>query len=308
MPGLDLIDAPTLRRLLPVGEAVEALRTALRAGLDVTGTPPRSRVPLSAGQLLMMPAEFGQYAGVKIAGVVPGNPARGLPTITGSYLLLEAATLSPLAVLDGEALTLLRTSAVSALAADHLATPDAARLVLFGTGPQSYAHAVALAEVRALRSVAVVGRDPARVQALVTRCRDAGLPAAPGTVESVPGADLIACCTSSPEPLFDGRELAPHATVVAMGSHTPEEREVDSATAARSTVVVEDPATALREAGDIVIPLRQGELDTAELVPLADLVSGHHTVDPSRPRLFKGTGMAWQDLVIATAAHAASTR
>ncbi|RCG22004.1 ornithine cyclodeaminase family protein [Streptomyces diacarni] len=300
--ALRVVDSAALARALPVGEAVEALRAALRAGLDVAATPPRSRVDTSTGQLLLMPAEYGQHAGVKIAGVVPGNPARGLPTVTGAYLLMDATTLRPTALLDGEALTLLRTSAVSALAADHLAAPDADRLVVFGTGPQAFAHAVALHQVRPLSAVRVVGRDPRRVDRFAERCEEAGITASAAAPDAVADADLIACCTSSATPLFDGRALPSHAAVVAMGSHDPGARELDTRTLASGTVVVEDTATALREAGDVVIPVEEGALRAASLVPLADVVCGRHPLADGRPRVFKGTGMAWQDLVVAAAA------
>ncbi|WP_369208363.1 ornithine cyclodeaminase family protein [Streptomyces sp. PU-14G] len=302
--ALRVIDSAALARALPVGEAVEALRAALRAGLDVAATPARSRVPTATGHLLLMPAEYGTHAGVKITGVVPGNPARGLPTITGAYLLMDATTLRPTALFDGEALTLLRTSAVSALAADHLAAPDAGRLVVFGTGPQAFAHAVALHQVRPLSAVRVVGRDPQRVARFAERCEEVGMTASAAAPDAVADADLVACCTSSPTPLFDGRDLPAHATVVAMGSHDPGARELDTRTLTSGTVVVEDAATALREAGDVVIPVEEGALRAASLVPLADVVCGRHRVEDAGPHVFKSTGMAWQDLVVAAAAAA----
>lgn len=301
------VDGPSLARLLPVRDAVRTLRSALAEGLDVSATPPRSHVPLSAGQLLLMPAEHGGYAGVKITGVAPGNPARGLPRITGSYLLLDAATLRPLLLIDGAALTLLRTSAVSALAVDHLAVEDARRLLLFGTGPQAFAHAQAVHAVRPLTTVDIAGRDPERVQALVEQCRSAGLPARPAAEHALEQADIVACCTSAAAPLFDGSRLAPHATVVAMGSHTPDAREVDTATVTRSTVVVEDTATAKREAGDVVIPLGEGALTEESLLQLQNLVRDGHPVPADRPRLFKSVGMAWQDLVLAGRVHQAAS-
>ncbi|MGW8376714.1 ornithine cyclodeaminase family protein [Streptomyces sp. ODS28] len=298
------IDGPALTRALPPGDAVEALRHALASGLDVSATPPRSKVPLDAGELLLMPAEHGGYAGVKITGVAPDNPARGLPRITGSYLLLEGATLRPLALLDGETLTLLRTSAVSALAVDCLATPDSARLAVFGTGPQALAHAVAVHQVRPLTSVHIVGRTPENARSLAERCRETGIPAAVADAgTALAEADIVACCTSASSPLFDGSALQPHATVVAMGSHSPHDREVDTATVRRSTVVVEDVDTARREAGDVVVPLAEGALAEDRLITLQDLVRDPGQVAGDRPRLFKSVGMAWQDVVLAAAAH-----
>ncbi|MFG3258809.1 ornithine cyclodeaminase family protein [Streptomyces sp. NPDC048172] len=297
-----LLGGDALRALCPPAAAIDPLREALRSGLDPSTAPPRTHVPTSAGQLLLMPAEHGSYAGVKIAGVAPGNPALGLPRITGLYLLLDAATLRPLALLDGPQLTLTRTSAVSALAVDHLAAPDADRMLVHGTGPQALAHAAAVHAVRPLRRLDVVGRRPEAVAEFVRACAALGLPARAADSASPRGADLVVCCTSATGPLFDGAELEEHATVVAMGSHTPDARETDDATVRRATVVVEDVGAALREAGDIVIPHRAGLLPRERLHTLADLVTGRFE-PPAGPRFFKSVGMAWQDLVVASRIH-----
>jgi ornithine cyclodeaminase/alanine dehydrogenase-like protein (mu-crystallin family) len=274
--------------------AVAALRTALRNGLDPEDDWARSRVPTRHGELLLMPAEWGRYAGIKVAAVAPGNPARGLPRIQGTYLLLDAETLGPLAVLDGAELTTLRTAAVSALAVDVLATPTVSRLVVFGTGPQARGHIAAIRAVRPVDEVTVVGRAPDRALAFAS-----SVDGRAGVVDDVGGADVVVCATTAREPLFDGALLAPHATVVAVGSHEPSAREVDDTTVRRSTVVVEARSAALREAGDIAMPVAAGVLDADTLVDLAGLVRGTVTVDEDRPRLFKSVGMAWEDLVIA---------
>ena len=135
MSPLPYLDAATIERLVPVARAVRILEEALRDGLDPEETPLRPIVELPAGQLLLMPAAAGRYAGVKAVTIAPGNAERGLPRIQGTYLLLDGDTLSPLAAMDGVALTSLRTPAVSALAVTHLAEPEARTLVVFGTGP-----------------------------------------------------------------------------------------------------------------------------------------------------------------------------
>ncbi|MFC5820470.1 ornithine cyclodeaminase family protein [Nonomuraea harbinensis] len=321
MSGLPYLDADAVARLVPAARAVQLLEDALRAGLDPEETPRRPVVELPAGQLLLMPAAFGRYAGVKAATVAPGNAARGLPRIQGTYLLYDGETLTPLAAMDGIALTSLRTPAVSALAVRHLAAPGAGDLVVFGTGPQAWGHVLAFGEVRPLRRVTVVGRDPARVQAFAARCADLGLetaaltarPQEPGSparvtdevAEAVRGADLIACCTTAREPLFPGGLVRDGATVVAIGSHEPDARELDGDLMARSTVVVEARTAALAEAGDVVIPISHGTITTHHLAgDLADLVAGRVAAGAG-PRVFKGTGMAWEDLVVAAAAYEA---
>ncbi|WP_049564168.1 ornithine cyclodeaminase family protein [Nonomuraea sp. SBT364] len=312
------LDAEAVRRLVPVPDAVRLLRDALLGGLDPEATPQRPVVALPAGQLLLMPAAAGRYAGVKAATVAPGNAALGLPRIQGTYLLFDGETLAPLATMDGIALTSLRTPAVSALAVRHLAEPDARDLLVFGTGPQAWGHVVALGQVRPIGRVTVVGRDPARTEAFAARCRDHGLAArallAPGeaagagggaVAEAVAAADVIVCCTSAREPLFDGGLVRDGATVVAIGSHEQDVRELDGELVARATVVVEARSAALAEAGDVVIPIRHGTITAHHLAGnLAELVAGRVAVGDG-PRVFKGTGMAWQDLVVAAAAYEA---
>lgn len=281
--------------MIPVlGEraAVEALRAALRDGLDPEAGPARSVVPVSHGQVLLMPAEWGRYAGVKIATVAPDNPARGLPRIQGTYLLLDAETLSPLTTLDGPALTAARTAAVSALAVDVLAPAAAARLVVFGTGPQARSHIAAIRAVRPVSSVVVVGRTAPHELASEVDGRV-------GTAADVADADIVVCATTARTPLFDGTLLLPGAVVVAVGSHEPDAREVDDAVVGGATVVVEARSAALREAGEVVQAVTSGVLEPSTLVGLADVVRGTVVVEPGRPVLFKSVGMAWEDLVVA---------
>jgi ornithine cyclodeaminase len=303
------IDSETIEKLLAPRQAIDALEAALRDGLDPEADPPRVAVGADAGQLLLMPSSAGHAVGVKVVSVAPGNADRGLPRIQGVYVLLDPATLTPVALLDGIALTNLRTAAVSALAVRHLARPGGRRLLLFGTGPQAWAHVQALRAVAPVEHVDVAARDRARLQAFARRCADSGLgvrtmTAGPEIAEAVAAADLVCCCTTAREPLFDGSIVRGHATVVAIGSHEPDAREVDERLVARSTVVVEARSAALREAGDVIAALAAGACDAASLITLDALVRGESRPAPDGPRLFKGTGMAWEDAVVAAAVQA----
>ncbi|MGO4458206.1 ornithine cyclodeaminase family protein [Streptomyces sp. M-16] len=304
-PALPQYDAGRIAGLLTPAGAADALAEALRAGLDPEGCPQRSSLPAPGGELLLMPAASAEYAGVKVAGVAPGNPGRGLPRITGSYLLLDGVTLWPVALFDGAALTALRTPAVSALALRHLAPAGpAGRLVLFGSGPQAYGHLDAVLAERVPAEAVVVARDPGRAGALVAYARERGVAARTGTAADVAGADLVVCCTTAREPLFDGRLVAPGALVVAVGSHEPGARETDTALVRRAAVYVESRAAALREAGDLLIPEAEGAIGPGHISgTLADLVTGR--IPPGGrtgcPQLFKSVGMAWEDLAVAVA-------
>jgi len=259
--------------------AVDALERALLGGLDVDADPPRVALPLGAdgGELLVMPSSLGAVKLVSIGGD---------PRIQGVCVVFDPDTLAPVALVDGISLTNLRTAAVSALAVRRLAAPDARRALIFGRGPQGAAHAAALRAVApTLEVVDVVGRE--------------GAAEAAGAIESY---DLICCATTAREPLFDGARVADHATVVAIGSHEPGAREVDGALAGRATVVVESRATALREAGDVILAIGEGALREDALIELADVVRGAVAVDRAAgPAFFKSTGMAWEDAVVASA-------
>lgn len=286
----------------PFAAAADALERALLDGLDPEADPPRSALATEAGELLLMPSSWADAAGVKLATVAPANPERGLPRIQGVYVLFDGATLAPSALVDGIALTSLRTAAVSALAVRRLAPAEASRLLVFGSGPQAWSHVMALREERPLERVDVVARDRSRLEQFVARLREAGVEADAASGprdERVARADLICCCTTAREPLFDGDLVAPSATVVAVGSHEPAAREVDERLAGRATVVVEARSAALREAGDVIQAIELGALAENALTTLAELVTGAVSVPGERPRLFKSTGMAWEDVVVA---------
>jgi len=208
---------------------------------------------------------------------------------------------------DAAALTAVRTAAVSALAVDRLAIPGAFKLAVIGAGPQARAHIASLAAVRPLQTVVVVARTPGNAQALLRHASNLGLGASAldlGNVgQAVGRADIVACCTTARDPLFDSNVLRSDATIVAVGSHEPDVRELDAALIRRATVVVESRRSA-ETAGDIVLAASPG-VDAGKLVAgdLIDLVAGRIVVESGRPRVFKSVGEAWQDLVVAAAAY-----
>ncbi|GEK79660.1 ornithine cyclodeaminase family protein [Agrococcus baldri] len=291
--------AADVRERITPRRARELVARALESGFSPADDAPRSNIAAGEGHLLLMPSTIGAWTGVKVASVAPGNPDRGLPRIQATYLLLDTATLSTAAIIDGVSLTALRTPAVSAVAVDRLAAPDASRLVVFGNGPQAIEHAIAMADVRALTSVRLVGRSAARVEAACAELRERGVDASPGTAADVAEADVVVCATSAQHPLFDGALVRDGACVVAMGSHEPDRRELDEQLMGRSLVVVEDVAAAMREAGDVIQAVDAGVLDASALVGIDALVRGEVARASDRPNVFKGTGMSWQDLAVA---------
>jgi ornithine cyclodeaminase/alanine dehydrogenase-like protein (mu-crystallin family) len=288
------LDADAVAALGPA-VAVQAVIDALRGGLDPGADPGRTIVPLTHGQFLLMPSEAPTAAGVKVVTVAPGNAERGLPRVQAAYLLFDSDTLALRAVLDGTALTALRTPAVSVAAVLGRLPDRPLRVAIVGAGPQATGHAATLAAVRQVEETTFVVRDPARTPLAAVPLGSARADAA------LRSADVVVCATSARSPVVDSTLVRDDAVVVAVGSHEPDARELGSALLRRATVVVEDVPTALREAGDVVLAIEDGALAEDDLLTMRDVVTGHAVVPGDRPLVFKSVGMAWQDLVVAEA-------
>ena len=305
------LDAAAVLALGPTG-AADALEQALRDGLDPSASVPRSFVDVPAGELIVMPASGAGHVGVKLVGVAPGNAARGLPRIGAVYVLFDSETMQPVATLDGTALTTLRTPATSIVALrPWLRRAEGPQhVVVFGAGPQGVGHVDALAAEVALGDVTVVVRRPSAVTLPVEGPAAGARVLAtddPAVAEVVRAADVVVCATTARTPVFDSSLVSYRRVLVAaVGSHEAEAAEVDTAFVGLATVVVEDVDTALRECGDVVQAVAAGAIREDDLVPLTDVVRGEAPVSTGRV-LFKGSGMAWQDLVVAEAVldHAA---
>lgn len=301
------IDSATVERVLQPADLVERLRQGFAGGAVV---PPRHHHTVEhpggeAATLLLMPAwQVGRHIGVKLVTVFPSNGERGLPAVMGIYLLSDAMTGQPLALIDGPMLTLRRTAAASALAASYLARPDAGRLLMVGTGALAPHLIAAHAAVRPIRAVTLWGRDPAKARALAERLSRPELPvsAAEDLEEAVAKADVISCATLSKEPLVRGQWLRPGQHLDLVGAFTPAMREADDEAVRRSRVFVDSLEGATREGGDIVQPLQSGAL-TLEAIQ-GDLFRLCRGEGPGRRgeeeiTLFKSVGHALEDLVAA---------
>lgn len=304
-----------LRTVLAPLDLVDALRTAIAAhAAGRTRVPPRAVAPAGAdGWLLLMPAALDdggvQTLGTKVVTYYGGNRARGHPTIYASYVLMDGASGRPQALLEGTVLTGIRTGAASALAARHLARPDARRLACFGAGVQAAFQVRCLAAVLPLESVAVVGRDPARARAFCAAlARELGIPveAAADARRAVADADVVTCATTSATPVVAGADLRPGVHVDAVGAFRPDAREVDTEAVRRARVVVDTYAGAWEEAGDVLLPLGEGAIGREHVVAeLAELVTGARAgrTRADEITLFKSVGWALEDLAAARLAY-----
>ena len=299
---LRVIGAEELRARLPMVAAVDALEDAFRTQ-DPSGGPLRTHVETPAGTLLLMPAVGAAGVGVKLVSITPANPGRDLPFIQASYVLFDAESQAPEGVLDGSALTALRTAAVSGLATRFVSRADARRLVIFGAGVQARSHLEAMCAVRPVTDLVVVSRSRGAAESLAEEGRGRGLTVRLGEPEAVREADLVCTCTTAEDPLFDGSWLPEGGHVNAVGSYRPETRELDTEAVRRARVVVETREVALAEAGELLIPIGEGVLGAGHIVAdLAETVRGAEVRrSPDEVTLFKSVGMAFEDLVVARA-------
>ncbi|EHR71267.1 putative ornithine cyclodeaminase, mu-crystallin [Burkholderiales bacterium JOSHI_001] len=304
---MQVIAAAATEAALPFDRLVPAL-----ASLFVTGAeqPPRQVLTINApdgGAMtsLVMPAWApGRAYGVKVINIAPGNAARGLPGLHASYLLHDAVTGVPLALIDGDVLTARRTAAVAALAARELARPDAQRLLVLGAGRIAALLPAAYAAVRTIAHVDVWARRPDQASALAAALRRQGFNAhaAPDLATATMRAHIVACATLATAPLLQGEWLAAGSHVDLIGSFTPAMREADDRCLAQADLLFIDSEDALQKSGELLAPLASGAITPGQVRgTLAQLLRGERAGrgHPSERSVFKSVGSALQDLAAA---------
>jgi ornithine cyclodeaminase len=297
--------AAAVHAALPWPALAEALHSAFTARDDAAATVPQRHAHALGGAdtLLLMPAWDRHLVVTKLVTVMPAAEH----TVQATLLALDRSSGQPLAVLDGEALTLRRTAATSALAARLLARPDATQLLLVGTGRLAAWMARAHAALRpGLREVAVWGRTEASAQAMAHVLRSEGLPATAVAMHALPdavrGAHIVCCATTALKPVVLGSWLAPGTHLDLVGSFRPEMREADVVAVQRARVVVDTLAGALAEAGELVQALAEGAIRPSHvLAALGDVLNGSVLArrDAADITLFKSVGSALADLAAA---------
>ncbi len=300
-------DAAAVHAALPYPRLIAGLRAAFAAGAEV---PVRhhhniARPGQDAGVLLLMPAwQPGEVTGVKLVHICAGNERRGLPSVQGLYVLFDGPTGTPLAMMDGTALTLRRTAATSAMAAGWLARADARRLLVIGAGALGPHLARAHSAARPIEAIRIWNRTADRAVAVAEALQAEGLPAE-ATVDldaALGWADIVSCGTMSREPLVRGGLLRPGTHVDLVGAFTATMRESDDAAMRRARVFVDARDAALAEAGDILLAIAAGAFAAADIqADLFELARGTAAGRRSDDEitLFKSVGNALEDLAAA---------
>lgn len=314
-----ILSRADIQRAISMKDAIRVMKDAFAQLSDnETDVPLRLHIPVPEhnGVALFMPAflKKSEAMAVKIVGVYYDNPKQGLPLIHAVVVAMDASTGQPLALLEGSSLTAIRTAAGAGAATDFLARADAKIGLVFGAGVQAQTALRAITAARTLSTVHVVSRSADKAQALIDAARGKdGVPAdlqlvpnePQAIAEAVRQADIIYCATTSRTPLFDGNDVKAGTHVNAVGTFTPDAREVDSAFVKRcSKIVVDAYSGALAEAGDLLIPMEEGALSEDAIYAELGEISGGKK--PGRTRedeitFFKSVGNAVQDAAIAQA-------
>lgn len=307
-----IIGASAIASLVSMPDAIALMKQAfgeLSAGR--AQAPIRTGIHLDASSLdaLVMPATVPAAGalGVKLVTVAANNPARGLPLIYATVLVVDPVTGEPAGLLDGTSITALRTGAVSGAATDLLARSDASTLVVFGAGVQAMTQLIAVCAVRDIERIVVVGRSQDGLDRFAARLekRDPELAARLQLTtdrSAASEADVICAATTSRVPVFDDADVRPGTHINGVGAYTPAMQEIPSPTVRRSLVVVDQRQAALEEAGDFAIPIRNGDLRAEDIsVELGHLVNGDHLGRTTEDAVtfFKSVGNAVQDMVVA---------
>jgi thiomorpholine-carboxylate dehydrogenase len=303
MPGLSLqLDDAAVRRLLRLDHLLAGMRRALvdlSAGRVVQPLRMVMEIPAHHGLLFVKPALTHDALVAKLITQLPGNAARGLPTMLATLVLMDPATGQTLAVMDATWLTALRTAAVSAIAADALTPPGPKVVALLGSGALARTHAQALRAVRPVAEIRVWSRNPGNV----ARCAAdiGGVPCA-GAEQAVRGADIVCTVTNASTPVLKGAWLKAGAFVAAIGAPRPSWRELDDE-AMRNIVVADCRESAEKESGDVML---SGAPVYAELGEI--LAGSRASPPPGATVVFKALGQAVEDAVAARLVYDAAIR
>lgn len=306
-----ILDSAPIRELLRMEDCIELMASALAAlARGEVFQPLRTitRPPDARGLLGLMPAyrtgEDGAF-GLKAICVFPGNPAQGKDAHQGAVMLFSRETGELLALMNASEITAIRTAAVSAVATRLLAREDAENLAIIGAGVQARTHLSALACVRSIKRARVACRNIEHAQQLTNEMQaTVSFPIEPVRTNegAVRGADIIVTATSSLEPVINKDWISAGAHINAIGTHSPNSREVDSATMAVARIFVDRRESALNEAGDYLLAAKEGAVTPESIIAeIGELLVGAKSgrTSESEITLFKSLGLAIEDVACA---------
>ena len=307
-----LLSADDVRAALPMAEAIEVMQDAFTAvSSGRAEVPLRTHLTLrgGAGAMLTMPAATSGPVrlGAKLLTLFPNNPDRGLPFIQGLVVMFDAGTGRPTGLLEGTALTAIRTGAASGLATSLLANADASRVGIIGSGTQARTQLEGVCCARAIEQVAVY--SPSGAERFAEEMQGVGkvpdtIHVASSAAEVVRDSDIVCTATTASTPVLSSDDVRPGTHINAVGSYTASMQELDPRLLPRARLVVDQVLAALEEAGEVIAAVREGLIREDELIELGAIVDGAHPGRQGRDEItvFKSVGLAAQDLCAAARA------
>ena len=269
-----VIDADEVRERLTMPRCIDAVDRAMRALSrgDIVA-PLRTWMTVAGSEtdsfgLMPGSTQALDVYGAKIISLHPDNGRRDLPVIQGFVALFDRQTGTPVALVDGASVTAIRTAAASALATRELARPESMTHGIFGTGVQAVTHIDAIAAVRPIARHVIWGRDPAKASALAKElsARTGFDIVATQEPRDAADCDVVSTVTAAREPVLSGDWIRPGTHVNLVGAHEPDTREADSDLIGRARVYVDWLESALKESGDLLIPVREGRIGEDHVV------------------------------------------
>ena len=317
-----ILSGQDVRDSLPMSDAIEVMKQAfasLARGEAVV--PLRTHVPAHDGDgvTLIMPARVegeSSALAVKVVSVFDRNVGVGIPRIQAAVIALDPDTGRPLALLEGSALTAIRTAAASGAATDLLADPASETLAVLGAGVQARSHIDAMCSIRPISTIRIFDAEPGKASRVIdelgaTLHPSCQISSAESAAAAVREADIICTTTTSRTQVFEDADVKPGAHINAVGAYTPNSREVGGATVARAWVAVDDRGAAWAEAGELIQARDEGLIDANHVrADLGELVLDAELRPPSPDQLtlFKTVGVAVQDAAAAAATIEAAER
>ncbi len=298
-----------IKSILSMKESIALMRDAfsqISQGKVTTPLRTNINIPGHDADVLFMPVHSveNDLIGLKMVTVFKNNPMAGYPLIHALIILMDGRNGKPLAVMDGEYITALRTGAAGGLASDLLARPDAKILGVIGAGVQGRTQMAAVCEVRDIKKVIIMDKDPVIAGNLAEYANnDLKIDTEVNPAENrISACDIICTATSSSTPVFSDSDLKDGVHINAIGAYQPDKREIPGETIKRAKLVVDQRSACLSEAGDIIIPIREQLIDEDHIhAELGEIVIGRQKgrSDDSEITVFKSVGNAAQDLVTA---------
>jgi len=310
MENLRYFSRQVVEEAITMSEAIELMKDAFRSlssGEAVVPLRVNLPQPEQNAQTLFMPVYLpsAEAVGLKMVTIFRDNPGQNLPLIHGLMLVMDGTNGQPLALLDAEYLTALRTGAASGLATDWLSRKDATVLAVFGTGAQARTQVKGVAAVRSLEKVLVFGKNTAKTEAFCIEMQNTlGINVEPASQpKQLLEADIICTATTSNVPVFEHQHLKKGVHINGVGSYRPDAREIPGLTIQNAKLVVDQRSAALAEAGDVVLPIQEGLFEEDFIfAELGEIVLGTKPGRTSSDEItvFKSVGNAAQDLAVAS--------